>query len=145
MSHLISNSKNYYWIPEAAIIILIGFCVSNMLSYMDKNSTPFELPSDIFFQFLLPPIVFNSGLKINVQSLYKNLTPIMVFSALGTAYNSIIIGVGLYLLSSVGLSTHMSMMECLAFGSLISATDPVMKQATAINNTVLILKVLLVR
>lgn len=52
--------------------------------------------------------------------------PQVLYAVVGTALSSIFVGLCLYWLSQGQASYAMSLAECLAFGSLISATDPVL-------------------
>ena len=49
----------------------------------------------------------------------------MTFAVLGTAISALVIGGGLYMLGQVDMVYRLSFMESFAFGSLISAVDPV--------------------
>jgi NhaP-type Na+/H+ or K+/H+ antiporter len=49
----------------------------------------------------------------------------VLYAVVGTFVSSIFVGLALYGLSQGHASYAMSLAECLAFGSLISSTDPV--------------------
>lgn len=53
------------------------------------------------------------------------LTGIILYALVGTFISSLVVGCGLYILGYYGLSIELGLVECLMFGSLISATDPV--------------------
>lgn len=56
---------------------------------------------------------------------FQNVCSILTFAIIGTLVSTITIGIALYMVGAVGLSLKLSFAECLTFGSLISATDPV--------------------
>lgn len=51
--------------------------------------------------------------------------PINLFAVLGTFVSALFVGLLLFALGQGHASYSMTLAECLAFGSLISATDPV--------------------
>lgn len=58
---------------------------------------------------------------------FKNIVSILAFALIGTVISTAVVGVGLWLVRSWFFTEaqHISMTECLVFGALISATDPV--------------------
>jgi NhaP-type Na+/H+ or K+/H+ antiporter len=77
--------------------------------------------------FLLPPIIFESGYNMNKVMFFKNIASILALALIGTVISTAVVGVGLWLVRSWFLTEaqHISLIECLVFGALISATDPV--------------------
>ncbi|KAK1898186.1 Sodium/hydrogen exchanger 8 [Dissostichus eleginoides] len=56
---------------------------------------------------------------------FQNIGSITLFAVLGTAISAFIVGGGIYFLGQAGVIYKMSMTDSFAFGSLISAVDPV--------------------
>jgi sodium/hydrogen exchanger 8 len=81
---------------------------------------------EIFFVFLLPPIIFNTGLRMGAL-FFRHIKPIVMFAVLGTTISAISTAFILYGVVQLGLSGgfHPSLAELLTFGALISSTDPV--------------------
>lgn len=82
---------------------------------------------EIFFIALLPPIIFNSGLRIGALFV-RHITPILLFAIIGTTINAVCVGLLLFLVLKLGLISddfNPSLSELMAFGALISSTDPV--------------------
>jgi hypothetical protein len=48
-------------IPDSALLIGVGLVLGFLLNTLKVNHNVFYLPSDIFFLYLLPPIIFNAG------------------------------------------------------------------------------------
>jgi sodium/hydrogen exchanger 8 len=81
---------------------------------------------EIFFIALLPPIIFNSGLRLGAL-FFRHITPIVLFAVLGTTISALSVAFMLHFILSFGLCGDFSpsLTELLTFGALISSTDPV--------------------
>ncbi|KAI6002229.1 sodium/hydrogen exchanger [Pisolithus orientalis] len=80
----------------------------------------------LFFNLLLPPIILNSGYELKQENFFRNFGSILVFAFVGTTISAVGVGVLVYIYSFLGLeSLDVSLLECLIFGSTLSATDPV--------------------
>ena len=81
---------------------------------------------EFFFIFLLPPIIFNTGLRMG-PLFFRHITPIIMFAILGTAISAVATALILYGFVKLGLSGGFepTLAELLTFGALISSTDPV--------------------
>lgn len=80
----------------------------------------------LFFNLLLPPIILNSGYELKQENFFRNFGSILVFAFIGTTISAVGVGVLVYIYSFLGLeSLDVSLLECLIFGSTLSATDPV--------------------
>ena len=79
----------------------------------------------LFMILLLPPIIFESGYNMSKKPFFKNIGAILLFAFLGTFIAIISSSIMFYLASLTTLTPKFSLQESLAFGSLISSTDPV--------------------
>lgn len=84
---------------------------------------------DVFFFYLLPPIIFESGYFMPNRSFFDNLGTILLFAVIGTFFNCFVIGFSIWGFSQssgVGwIPLPLNMLHCLVFASLLSAVDPV--------------------
>ncbi|KAH6932438.1 hypothetical protein HPB50_005911 [Hyalomma asiaticum] len=82
---------------------------------------------DLFFLFLLPPIILESAYSLHDSAFFSNIGTILLFAVLGTIINAFTIGPSLYFLNNIGAIglPDLNLLECLVFSSLISAVDPV--------------------
>ncbi|XP_038127655.1 sodium/hydrogen exchanger 7 isoform X1 [Cyprinodon tularosa] len=85
---------------------------------------------EVFFNILLPPIIFHAGYSLKKRHFFRNLGSIITYAFLGTAISCFFIGNLMYgvvkLMRAVGqLTDKFYYTDCLFFGAIISATDPV--------------------
>lgn len=82
---------------------------------------------EIFFNILLPPIIFHAGYSMKRRHFFKNFGAILTFALLGTAVSCFFIGGFMYAVISIfsSVKSYFSFTDCLFFGAIISATDPV--------------------
>uniref|UniRef100_A0A4W3JJF7 Sodium/hydrogen exchanger n=1 Tax=Callorhinchus milii TaxID=7868 RepID=A0A4W3JJF7_CALMI len=85
---------------------------------------------DVFFNILLPPIIFHAGYSLKKRHFFRNLGSILTYAFIGTAVSCFVIGNLMYgvvkLMKAVGmLDGVFYYTDCLFFGAIISATDPV--------------------
>jgi sodium/hydrogen exchanger-like protein 6/7 len=79
----------------------------------------------IMLNVLLPPIILASGYDLRQENFFRNFGTILVFAFAGTFISAIVIGVLVYLWSLADFTISLSILDCLIFGSTLSATDPV--------------------
>ncbi|KAH9361185.1 hypothetical protein HPB48_001543 [Haemaphysalis longicornis] len=79
----------------------------------------------MFFLVLLPPIIYESGYNLHKGNFFQNIGSILIFSIIGTTISALVIGGGVYLLGLADVAYKLDFTESFAFGSLISAVDPV--------------------
>ncbi|KAM3612624.1 uncharacterized protein V6R79_011494 [Siganus canaliculatus] len=85
---------------------------------------------EVFFNILLPPIIFHAGYSLKRRHFFRNMGSILAYAFLGTVISCFVIGLLMYgcvtLMKQVGqLEGDFFFTDCLFFGAIVSATDPV--------------------
>ena len=118
-----------YSLPESAGALLVGVIVGGMarLSVGTDQLDLFEFSPEVFFFFLLPPIIFEAGYALDQKGFFANVGAITLYAFFGTLISTFIVGYLCFLAAKIGLVNIDSEnpIEALLFGSLISSVDPV--------------------
>ncbi|KAF3779554.1 Sodium/hydrogen exchanger 2 [Nymphaea thermarum] len=104
IGHLLEENR---WMNESITALVSGLCTGGfiLLSTGGKSSRILVFSEDLFFIYLLPPIIFNAGFQVKKKQFFRNFITIMFFGAVGT-------------LISFGIISA-------AIGAIFSATDSV--------------------
>ncbi|XP_010716339.1 sodium/hydrogen exchanger 5, partial [Meleagris gallopavo] len=114
-------------VPESCLLILLGLGLGGIVLAVAKKPK-YQLEPNMFFLFLLPPIVLDSGYFMPSRLFFDNIGAILTYAVVGTLWNSFTTGTALWGLHQAGLmdpGVEAGLMDFLLFGSLISAVDPV--------------------
>ncbi|XP_073703039.1 sodium/hydrogen exchanger 1-like [Garra rufa] len=121
--HLIPSMSSI--VPESCLLIVVGLLIGGLMKLVGE--VPPVLRSDIFFLYLLPPIILDAGYFLPIRPFTENLGTILMFAVVGTFWNAFFVG-GL-LFGVCQLEGHklvnVDLLSCLLFGSIVSAVDPV--------------------
>lgn len=127
LGHVLRRHK-FYYLPEASASLLIGIAVGALANISNTETSIrkwFNFHEEFFFMFLLPPIIFQSGFSLAPKPFFSNFGAIITFAIFGTFIASIVTGILVYLGGMMLLMYKLPLVECMMFGALISATDPV--------------------
>ena len=88
---------------------------------LDQIST---FDPEIFFNILLPPIIFHAGYSMKKRFFFRNIGAILTFAFLGTTVSTFTVAGIMYGVTRLfsHLSTSFTFLDTLRFGALISAT-----------------------
>ncbi|XP_041127708.1 sodium/hydrogen exchanger 2-like [Polyodon spathula] len=114
------------WVPECCLLITIGLIVGGIM-YSVQEQSPAVLTTNVFFLYLLPPIVLDAGYFMPTRLFFENCGTVLWFSVVGTLWNSIGIGISLFGICQIeafGIQ-DINLQENLLFGTIISTVDPV--------------------
>ena len=127
LANLVKRIETSKWqCPESILAIILGFFASMPLC--SATTRPGKDFDTIFFLYLVPPILFESGYSLKQRDFFRNFTAICLFAVLGTVISSLVAGMGLFYLAQGNLISGLdgaSPKEGLLFGTLLSATDTV--------------------
>ncbi|XP_076164386.1 na[+]/H[+] hydrogen exchanger 3 isoform X6 [Ptiloglossa arizonensis] len=80
---------------------------------------------EIFFNIILPPIIFHAGYSLKRKYFFRNLGAILMYALIGTTISAFVIGALMYaFVQLIPLSASFTFLDTLYFGALISPTDP---------------------
>ena len=85
-------------IPESCILICLGLVIGGVAYAIDDNNelTDLLFNPDVFFLYILPPIVMEAGYFMPKEPFFANLGTILTFAIFGTIFNTVAIGLSLY-------------------------------------------------
>uniref|UniRef100_A0A8C5BZG8 Sodium/hydrogen exchanger n=1 Tax=Gadus morhua TaxID=8049 RepID=A0A8C5BZG8_GADMO len=111
---------------------LNGEISANVLDDVQDNEMLRKVTFDpeVFFNILLPPIIFHAGYSLKRRHFFLNMGSILAYAFMGTLVSCFVIGLLMYgfvtLMKHVGqLGEDFFFTDCLFFGAILSATDPV--------------------
>ncbi|XP_039225988.1 sodium/hydrogen exchanger 2-like isoform X1 [Crotalus tigris] len=113
-------------VPESCLLIVVGLIVGGIIFGLNDKSPP-VMDSDIFFLYLLPPIVLDAGYFMPSRPFFENIGTILLYAVVGTIWNVFGIGFSLYVICQANAFQlgDISLLHNLLFSSLIAAVDPV--------------------
>ncbi|CEG37031.1 sodium hydrogen exchanger 3 [Plasmopara halstedii] len=115
-------------ISQSSFALMLGLSVGLFMVMGGKHAalhTHLNLDNSLFFNVLLPPIIYEGGFSIKCTVFFRNFPAIMSTAVLGTSVSTTITGGVLYVAGVMGMVTKLSWVEAFLFGSLISAVDTV--------------------
>ncbi|MCA9974769.1 MAG: sodium:proton antiporter, partial [Anaerolineales bacterium] len=101
-------------LPYTVALVLVGLVLSFFPNFLG-----FSASSDLIIAILVPPLVFEATLHIKWKSLRQDLFLVILLAVVGTLMGTLIVS------SIVAPVLGVPIEAAVAFGALISATDPV--------------------
>lgn len=106
-------------IPYTVALVAAGLATSNV-AFVPKIA----LTQELIFTALLPPLIFEAAIALPWRPLRRDLAVILTIATVGVVLALVVTAAGMHLLAGWAWA------PALAFGVLISATDPVSVVAT---------------
>ncbi|KAK7397262.1 hypothetical protein VNO78_18429 [Psophocarpus tetragonolobus] len=125
IGHLLEENR---WISESITALLIGICTGVVILLLSrgKSSHLLVFSEDLFFIYLLPPIIFNAGFQVKKKQFFVNFMTIILFGAVGTLISCSIITFGvIQIFKRMGVGKTLEIGDYLAIGAIFAATDSV--------------------
>ena len=79
--------------PESCLLVVIGILIGFLL-YLTSGKAPTTLTPDLFFLFMLPPIILDAGYFMPNRLFFDHLGTILLMAIVGTLWNMLTIGAG---------------------------------------------------
>ncbi|XP_028065717.1 sodium/hydrogen exchanger 4 isoform X2 [Camellia sinensis] len=124
IGHLFEENR---WVNESITAIFIG-CITGVIILLiskGKSSHILRFDEELFFIYLLPPIIFNAGFQVKKKQFFQNFLTILLFGVVGVFISTLIITAGSWWMfpkiGFVGLTPR----DYLAIGTIFSSTDTV--------------------
>ncbi|GAB4855505.1 monovalent cation:H+ antiporter, CPA1 (nhx1) [Ancistrocladus abbreviatus] len=124
IGHLLEENR---WANESITALLLGLVSGAVVLVVSKwhSSQILVFSEELFFIYLLPPIIFNAGFQVKKKRFFKNFSTILLFGVLGTVISFCLISAGaFFLFKKIGVS-NLNVQDFLAVGAILSATDSV--------------------
>ncbi|XVE90138.1 hypothetical protein DITRI_Ditri20bG0054000 [Diplodiscus trichospermus] len=124
IGHLLEENR---WMNESITALLIGLCTGVVILLVSggKSSHLLVFSEDLFFIYLLPPIIFNAGFQVKKKQFFHNFITIMLFGAVGTLISCTIISLGVTKFFKEMDIGSLDIGDYLAIGAIFAATDSV--------------------
>ena len=123
IGHLLEENP---WMNESITALLMGLCTGVVILWLSgrKSSHLLVFSEDVFFIYLLPPIIFNAGFQVKKKRFFANFMTIMMFGAVGTIISCSIISFGVsQFFKRMGIPLDLG--DAIAIGAIFAATDSV--------------------
>jgi CPA1 family monovalent cation:H+ antiporter len=101
-------------LPYTVALVIVGLILSFFPNFLN-----FQASSDLILAILVPPLIFEATLHIPWNKLRNDLLPVLMLAVIGTLIGTILVG------GIVIQVLEIPLLAAVAFGALISATDPV--------------------
>ena len=112
----------------SAGILLAGLILPDLLTFATSLTQEFDF-SVLLIDVMLPFLLFDGAISVNVHELLKDKWTILLLASFGVVFSTFVVGSGLFWLTEqtvFGLSSlGLSYVDCLLFGALIAPTDPI--------------------
>ncbi|GFZ08956.1 sodium hydrogen exchanger 2 [Actinidia rufa] len=124
IGHMLEENR---WMNESITALIIGLCsgIVILLVTGGRSSHLLVFSEDLFFIYVLPPIIFNAGFQVKKKQFFRNFITIMLFGAIGTLVSFAIISFGaMKTFKNMNIGS-LEIADYLAIGAIFSATDSV--------------------
>ena len=96
----------FYYLHQSGLCMLLGMIISLVTRFIkpfENYEKSLEFNDNVFFTFILPPIIFSAGYNIRVKNFFKYFHYSIIFGVLGTFLTFVIISLSTYLCNMINL------------------------------------------
>lgn len=124
IGHLLEEHR---WMNESITALILGLCAGFVVLVCTKgtNSHILQFDEELFFIYLLPPIIFNAGFQVKKKQFFRNFVAIVLFGVIGVFISFAIIAAGSGLIFPLFKLEGLELRDYMALGVIFSATDSV--------------------
>jgi NhaP-type Na+/H+ or K+/H+ antiporter len=104
--------------------------LASAIIYWSTGETASEFQGNIFFQFMLPFLIFGVGYNMKRRRFFRNIGHIVTNGLLGTLINFVLLSVFAWTFSEIGAirdrdgdTKYITLRDALAIGGVLSSTD----------------------
>ena len=119
----------FYLLHQSGLCMLLGMLISLITRFItpfENYKESLEFNDNIFFIFILPPIIFSAGYNIKVKTFFKYFHYSVIFGILGTFISFLLIFCSTYFFNKLNLfKISFNMKDILLYSAVISSTDTV--------------------
>uniref|UniRef100_H2ZGD8 Sodium/hydrogen exchanger n=1 Tax=Ciona savignyi TaxID=51511 RepID=H2ZGD8_CIOSA len=121
------NNSNYLFTRQLSDCPQIKFTNQEL----QKARKYMTFDPELFFNILLPPIIFHAGYSLKKRHFFRNIGSILTFAFIGTVLSALVVGsimfgfVSWMMVYNTDPTFTFGFVDCLLFGAIVSATDPV--------------------
>jgi|Deesub1362A_J573_1020465.scaffolds.fasta_scaffold01388_12 CPA1 family monovalent cation:H+ antiporter len=119
IASVVAVAVKYIRLPYTIALVLVGLLVGSLRIFPE-----IPLSEEIIFYLVLPPLLFEGAVNMDLAHLRRNLKPIAALAVAGVVISVALVGYLLHLLLELPLPL------ALLFGAMITPTDPVSVLAT---------------
>jgi CPA1 family monovalent cation:H+ antiporter len=119
IASVVAVAVKYIRLPYTIALVLVGLLVGSL-----RILPEIPLSEEIIFYLVLPPLLFEGAVNMDLSHLRRNIKPIALLAVAGVVISVTLVGYFLHLLLSIPFPL------ALLFGAMITPTDPVSVLAT---------------
>ena len=130
-----NKSKNKtLWVHESGPAVLLGGFLGVLVSLTTGGNKGLEIDGDVFFYFVIPPIIFAQAFGLKKRNFFKYVTLIFSFGVLGTVFQFAFMTWSMYYLSQYfeiqlheqdGVGNYLSLHEAMVISATLTAADEI--------------------
>jgi CPA1 family monovalent cation:H+ antiporter len=119
ISTIVGVGVKYIKLPYTIALVIVGLIVG-----ISRIFPEIRLTEDMIFFLILPPLLFEGAINMDLNNLRVNLKPISLLAIIGVLISVLVTG---YMISTL---LKLPLAIALVFGAMITPTDPVSVLAT---------------
>ena len=125
----IFHKIHFHYVHESGIIMILGLLLGVIANMFSSTSVTKNLSfnDEVFFNFVLPPIIFSAGYNLKKKSFFTFFFYIVTFGIFGTLVSFGAVSSLTYISNKMNLFSpfNLNLKQILLFSSVIASTDTV--------------------